>query len=445
MATPTRAPDVAHDEAQSGAAFSPAYANYVLGVMFLAYVFNFIDRQIISILLEPIKKDLGVSDTAMGFLTGTAFAIFYATLGVPIARWADVWVRRSIIALGTALWSAMTVASGYAQSFLQMSLARIGVGVGEAALSPPAHSLLADYFPVERRATALGVYSMGIHIGILFGVLAGGWLEEYWGWRMAFVVVGLPGLLIAALVRWTVREPVRGGVERRSAATSDDVPAVSEVARFLWSLRSFRHLSFATGLVAFAGYSFATWAPTFLRRVHDMSGSELGTKYGVVLGVGGAIGSVLAGLLADRLGKRDLRWWLWVPAVAAIGPLPFVLGFYYHSDPDWALAILFPGLIIAAMYQGPVFSTVQTLVKVRMRAVASGILLFVINIIGLGLGPQSVGLLNDHVFDGYGDEAIRYSLALVFIVMGSWAALHYVLGARALRDDLRAREGARAA
>jgi MFS family permease len=374
----------------------------------------------------------------MGFLTGPAFAIFYATPGVPIARWADVWVRRSIIAIGTAVWSGFTAGSGLAQSFAQMAFARIGVGVGEAALSPPAHSLLADYFPVKRRATALGIYSMGIHIGILFGVLAGGWLEEFWGWRMAFVVVGLPGLLIAALVRWTVKEPPRGAQERDRSQQDADVPSVSEVVRFLWSRRSFRHLSFATGLLAFAGYSFATWAPTFLRRVHDMSGGELGTKYGLVLGIGGAIGSVLAGLLADRLGRQDLRWWLWVPSIAAAAPIPFVLGFFFQPDANLALVLLFPGLVLAAMYQGPVFSTVQTLVHVRMRAVASGILLFVINIIGLGLGPQSVGLLNDYVFVDYGDEAIRYSLTVVFLVMGIWAAIHFLLGARALREDLRA-------
>lgn len=417
---------------------SPAYANYVLAVMFLAYVFNFIDRQIISILLEPIKEDLGVTDTAMGFLTGTAFAMFYATLGIPIARWADVWVRRSIIAIGTAIWSVMTAASGLAQNFLQMSIARIGVGVGEAALSPPAHSLLADYFPVERRATALGIYSMGIHIGILFGVIAGGWLEEFWGWRMAFVVVGLPGLLIAALVRFTVREPPRGGQEKTAQPEQADVPGIREVIDFLWSLRSFRHLSFATGLCAFAGYSFVTWAPTFLRRVHEVSGSEL-TSYGLVLGIGGAIGSVLAGVLADRLGKRDLRWWLWVPAFAAAAPIPFVLGFFSNSELNIGLTLLFPGLILAAMYQGPVFSTVQTLVHVRMRAVASGILLFVINIIGLALGPPTVGLLNDYVFSSYGDEAIRYSMPIVYLVMGTWAAIHFVLGARALRADLESR------
>ena len=421
---------------------SPAYANYVLAVMFLAYVFNFIDRQIVAILLEPIKQDLDVSDTAMGFLTGTAFALFYATLGIPIARWADVWVRRSIIALGTAVWSAFTVASGQVNNFTQMALARIGVGVGEAALSPPAHSLLADYFPVERRATALGIYSMGIHIGILFGVVAGGWLEEFWGWRMAFVVVGAPGLLIAALVRWTVREPKRGGQEATPAKPQDegDVPSVREVVGFLWSLKSFRHLAFATSLCAFAGYSFVNWAPTFLRRVHDMSGGELGTKFGLVLGIAGAIGSVLAGVLADRFGKKDLRWWLWVPAFAGAGPIPFVLAFFAVDNPDLGLALVFPGLIVGAMYQGPVFSTVQTLVHVRMRAVASGILLFVINIIGLGLGPQSVGILNDFVFSDYGDEAIRYSMPLIFGVTGVWAAVHFVIGARTLRTDLAAKD-----
>ena len=241
---------------------SPAYANYVLAVLFIAYVFNFVDRQIISILLQPIKEDLGVSDSAMGFLTGTAFALFYAPLGIPIARLADTRVRRTIIAIGTALWSAMTAASGLAQNFAQMALARVGVGIGEAALSPPAHSLLADYFPVERRATALSIYSMGIHIGILFGVLAGGWLEEYWGWRSAFVVVGLPGLLVAALVQFTIREPVRGAQEPGGLPAATELPSVREVLEALWAMRAFRFLSFAAALSAFSGYAFTTWAPT---------------------------------------------------------------------------------------------------------------------------------------------------------------------------------------
>jgi MFS family permease len=332
----------------------------------------------------------------------------------------------------------MTALSGAAQTFAQMAAARVGVGVGEAALSPPAHSLISDYFPPERRATALSIYAMGIHLGILFGVVAGGWLEEYWGWRRAFVVVGLPGILLAVLVQLSVREPARGGSERRAAA--EPVPPVRDVFRFLWSLRSFRHLSFATGLVAFGGYAFANWAPTFLRRVHDMSGGELGTKYGIALGVGGVIGSAVAGVLADRLGRADPRWWLWVPAIATVGPAPFLLAFFFHGDVDAALAWLFPGLVVAAFYQGPVFSTVQTLVKLRMRSVASGILLFIINIIGLALGPPSVGVLNDYVFADRGPEAVRFSLVSVLLLTGFWALAHYLLAARTLRADLRAKE-----
>jgi len=422
---------VTETEGEGDAQPSPRYSNYVLGVLFLAYVFNFIDRQIPAILLVPIQDDLGVSDAQMGLLTGTAFALFYATLGIPIARLADVWNRRNIIAIGLALWSLMTAASGLARSFGQLALARIGVGVGEAALSPPAHSLIADYFPPERRATALGIYSMGIHIGILFGVLAGGWLQEFWGWRTAFIVVGLPGLLLSVVLWLTVREPPRA-VGTGAAAS----PSVGEVIRELGAIPSFRHLSFATGLTAFGGYAFANWAPAFLMRVHAMSPGELGTKYGLVLGIGGAIGSVLAGVLADRLGRRDVRFWLWIPALATVAPLPFLVGFYTLGATNLALTALFPGLLLSAMYQGPVFSTVQTLAKPRMRAVASGVLLFVINIIGLGLGPPTVGLLNDTVFAAQGDAAVGSSLLLVGVVMGLWGCVHYLLAARTLRADL---------
>ena len=419
--------------------FRPAYANYVLGLLFLAYVVNFIDRQILSILLEPIKEEFGVSDTAMGFLTGTAFAIFYAAAGIPIARWADGWVRRSIIALGLAVWSGFTAASGLARSFAQLAAARIGVGVGEAALSPPAHSLLADYFPPERRATALGIYSMGIHVGILFGLTLGGMLEEAFGWRRAFFVVGLPGLVLALIVRLTVREPVRGATERRSTVSENaEIPTAAEVLRFLWARKSFRHLAFATGLTAFSGYAFATWGPTFLRRVHEMGGAEAGRSLGLAIGLSGAIGSVLAGVIADRLSRRDVRWYLWVPAVAAIGPLPFMLFFYFHGDPNLGLMVLFPGLMLGAMWQGPVFSIVQSMAPLRMRSVASAILLFIINMIGLALGPQAVGLLNDTVFASHGEEAIRYSMAWVGGVMGVWALVHFLLASRTLEEDLRA-------
>ncbi|MDX1650772.1 MAG: MFS transporter, partial [Myxococcota bacterium] len=373
---PAPAPEAAGRE-------SKAYANYVLGLLFVVYVFNFVDRQIMSILLEPIKQDLGASDSQMGFLTGFAFALFYTTAGLPIARFADRSVRRSVIAAGLAVWSGMTAASGLARSFAQLAAARVMVGVGEAACSPPAHSLLADYFPPHRRATALSIYAMGIHVGILVGLVVGGWLNDLYGWRVAFYVVGLPGLLLAVVVRLTVREPRRGLSE--GAAEEAEVPTTREVFDFLWKLRSFRHLSIASALTAFAGYGVATWGPAFLVRVHGISTTEVGMKLGILLGTAGAAGSILAGFVVDALSKRDARWALRVPAVAAIVSLPFALLFLFWPQVDAALIFAFPAFLVGAMWQGPIFSVTQTLARLRMRSVASAILLFIINLIGLGM------------------------------------------------------------
>ncbi|MDX1649830.1 MAG: MFS transporter, partial [Myxococcota bacterium] len=317
-------------------------------------------------------------------------------------------------------------------------LARFGVGLGEAACSPPAHSLLADYFPPSRRASALSIYAMGIHVGILVGLVVGGWVSENYGWRTAFYVVGLPGVLLALLVRLTVREPRRGASE--GADEDEVVPSTREVFDFLWRLRSFRHLSIASALTAFAGYGVATWSPPFLERVHDMARAEVGVKLGVLLGTSGAAGSLLAGFVVDALSRRDTRWALRVPAIAAVLTLPFALLFLFWPDVDEALLFAFPAFLIGAMWQGPIFSVVQTLAKLRMRSVASAILLFIINLIGLGLGPWGVGILNDTVFRSFGEEAVRWSLASVIVVMNLWAMLHFALGARTLREDLRARE-----
>ncbi len=409
------------------------YANYVLGVLFFVYVFNFIDRQILAILLEDIKLELGVSDSAMGFLTGFAFALFYTFAGIPIARWADVGVRRSIIAMGLTLWSVMTAASGLVRNFPELLLARIGVGVGEAAGSPPAHSIIADYFPPERRATALSLYNMGISFGILFGFLVGGWINEYFGWRLAFFVVGLPGLALALVVRFTVREPVRGASE--GVVEVEDPEPVMKVFAFMWSLRSFRHLAIAGGLQAFSGYGFAQWAPTFLRRVHDLGSGETGTYLGLILGFGGAAGSVLGGVLADRLGRRDARWYMWVPAISCILVVPFIVGFLLIDSLTLSLISYIPGVLLSAMWLGPVIASAQALVKLRMRAVASAILFFILNLIGLGLGPQAVGVLNDLLASNFGDEAVRYSLLLANLTT-AWAAVHFALAARHFRADM---------
>jgi MFS family permease len=412
---------------------SPAYARYVLGLLFVVYVFNFVDRQILSILLEPIKADLGVSDSAMGFLTGIAFALFYTVTGLPIARLADRRSRTAIIAIGLATWSAMTAASGRAPPVGPRGAARRGVGIGEAACTPPAHSLLADYFPPQRRATALAVYGMGIHVGILFGFLVGGWMNELFGWRQAFFVVGLPGLALAVVVALTVREPERGAFDGGSIA-SHPVPG-REALRELRRLRSWRHMAFGAGLHSFAGYGLAGWGPTFLARVHHMGSAEIGTWLGLITGIGGAIGAIVGGVLGDRLGRHDARWSLWVPAIASTLEVPLLLVFLLAPSRSMALAAALPGILAGAVWLGPIFAATQNLVRPALRAFTSAVTLFIVNLIGLGLGPQAVGVLNDVLAGRFGADAVRYSLCLVGLT-NLWAALHFALAARTFREEL---------
>ncbi|MEK9890793.1 MAG: MFS transporter, partial [Gammaproteobacteria bacterium] len=341
--------------------FSPAVRNYALGVLVVVYTFNFIDRQILSILLEPIKQDLGLSDSALGMLTGFAFALFYATLGIPIARFADRSNRRNLIAWALAIWSAMTAVSGLAQNFWHLLLARIGVGVGEAGCSPPAHSMLADYFPKENRATALGIYSLGIPFGILFGFIAGGWLNEFFGWRVAFFIVGVPGLLLAILVRFTLREPPRGMAEGRVA--DEEQPTIMETFRFLWSKRSFRHMAVGGGLTAFVGYGVITWVPSFLIRSYGMNTGDVGTYLGLILGIPGGIGIALGGYLADRYGARDTRWYLWIVSVALIASTPLFFGVYLSNTAFASLMFLILPILLGNFYQATTFSQTQGLVS----------------------------------------------------------------------------------
>ncbi|HJY80389.1 MAG TPA: MFS transporter, partial [Candidatus Binatia bacterium] len=414
------------------------------GLLVVVNVFNYLDRQILSILLEPIKRDLQLSDTALGFLTGIAFAIFYTFAGIPIARWADRGVRRTIMALGLTVWSGMTALTGLAQTFAQLALARIGVGIGEAACTPPAHSLLSDYFPPERRGTALSILALGVPFGIMLGYLAGGLVNQYFGWRRAFFVMGLPGLMLALVLRLTLREPPRGYSEglHTSGLPIASEP-ISEVLRFLWQLRSFRHLSLAAALYAFCGYGSLAFVPAFMMRVHGMTNTaELGLWLGLISGVFLGIGTFLGGTLSDRLAARrkDMRWYLWLSAGAPLLGIPFTFLFYLWPEGRMALLLSIPGSILNPMWLGPTGAMTQGLVKLRMRAIAPAILLFIINIIGLGLGPQTVGLISDLLTPIYGKEAIRYALLFVVVPGSVWGAIHYLLAARTLREDLAAKE-----
>jgi MFS family permease len=405
-------------------------ANYVLWLLTAVYVVNFVDRQILSILMPSIQRDLHLTDTQLGLLGGVAFAIFYATLGIPIGRLADRWSRKGVISISLVLWSGMTALCGLASGFTQLLIARVGVGVGEAGGSPPAHTLISEYFPAERRGTALSIFSLGVPIGILIGFLAGGWIDEFFGWRRAFLVVGLPGIVLSAVVALTLRERPRSSAE-------GDIPSTREVFRYLLSLPSFRHAAFASGLYAFVGYAVVGWAPMFLQRSHDMTSGPIGTWLALIIGLGGALGTLLGGRLADHFGVRDRRAYALVPALALVAAYPAGFVIYLSDQTTLVLLMLSLPVVFGSMYQGPTFSLVQGLAPPAMRSTAAAVLLFFINIIGMGLGPSTVGILSDQLNDRFGDDSLRYAM-LIVSTLYLWAGLHFWLASRSLRRDLAA-------
>ncbi|MCE9651228.1 MAG: MFS transporter [Parvibaculum sp.] len=415
--------------------FTPAYRTYALTVLMLAYTANYVDRQILAILLQPIKLDLGLSDTQLGFLSGLTFAIFYATLGVPIAMWADRSNRRNIITLALTIFSGMTVVCGFVTSFAQLALARIGVGVGEAGSSPPAHSMIADMFPPEKRASAMGFYSLGINLGILIGFLVGGWVSQWYGWRVAFFIVGAPGLIIALLVRFTLKEPQRGHADGLTSQGEAAAPRVGEVFSLLWSQKSFRHISFGAALAAIGGYAGVNWLPAFLARSFEMSPGAIGTSLALIIGIAGGAGTYFTGYFADRLGKRDIRWNVWVFCIVGGLCFPFSAAMYLSGDKVMALIFFVYPAFAGAAYVAPALAMTQALVTVRMRAQASAILFLILNLIGMGLGPQLAGILSDLYNPAYGQESLRYSLLTISVVW-IWSAFHFLLAARTLKDDI---------
>ncbi|GAB5413527.1 MAG: MFS transporter [Congregibacter sp.] len=413
---------------------SSGAAWYALVLLTIVYSFNFIDRQLLAILQESIKAELMLSDSQLGLLTGFAFAIFYVTAGIPIARWADRGNRRNIVSLSLFIWSFMTALSGYVQNFGHLLMARIGVGVGEAGGSPPSHSIISDIFPPNRRASAIGFYSMGVSIGILFGFLAGGWLNEFFGWRTAFLVVGVPGIILAIVLRFTLKEPIRG-LHDGGNVNPEPVP-FKDVLGVLWTRRSFRHLALGAGLNAFCGYATANWTASFMIRTHQMSTGELGTWLAAIIGVGGAIGVFGGGLLADRLSSRDQRWYAWLPSVCGFLIVPFMVAIYLVDNAYAALSLsIIPGLLFQ-VYLGNTIATTHAIVGPRMRATASAMLFLIINIIGLGGGPWVVGMLSDMLAPSLGSESLRYAMLYALPPVMTWSAIHYWLAARNLREDI---------
>lgn len=419
--------------ADERAPISNKVAGYGLFMLTLVYAFNFVDRQILVILQEPIKNEMGLSDAQLGLLSGFSFALVYITAGIPIAYYADRSNRRNIITVALAVWSGMTALSGLAQNYTQLLLARIGVGIGEAGGSPPAHSMISDYYPPEKRATAMAIYTTGVHLGILMGFVVGGVVSQMFGWRIAFFSVGIPGVLLAVVFFFTVREPTRGRWDTED--TNVHKPSFKETMAHLSSVRTFWYVALGAGMTSFAGYGNGNFAPSFLMRNHGFSVGEVGVILALLGGGGGMIGTFLGGYLTDRLGVGDRRWYMWFPALAGILAVPLGFPYLLLDNTGVVLVLLFFVTLCLNTYMGPVLATAHALVPASMRAMTSAVLFFILNMIGLGLGPLTVGLLSDFYQASLGADSLRYAMLTVGII-SSLGILFFMLAARHLEADV---------
>jgi MFS family permease len=392
-----------------------------------AYFFSYMDRQILAILQEDIKKELLLSDTQLGLLAGFAFAIFYATLGLPVARWADRSNRVNIIAIALSLWSAMTAVCGLAQNFVQLLLARIGVGIGEAGSSPPSHSIIADLYPPEKRAGAMGIYSLGVVLGAAGGTIIGGTLAHYFGWRVAMFAVGIPGILLAIIIKLFVVEPRRGLSDPSHVpAAQGAMPGFGEGFRSLFANRAAVHLVMGVTITSLIGYGHTAFGPSFLIRTIGLTKIEIASIVAPVGAVCGTLSAVLGGWLANKAAERwGLHSQAWLVLVMKGVGLPLSFLFFASSDPFIAVPIYWASLILVNSYLGPTFALIQGLAPLRMRALWAAVTLLVINLIGLGLGPTMIGVISDALKPSYGDaEALRLAM-LTFAAATPWALFHY--------------------
>ncbi|OYU03512.1 MAG: MFS transporter [Sphingomonadaceae bacterium PASS1] len=387
----------------------------MLFALLIVYILNFLDRQIVNILAEPIKGELGLSDTQLGLLAGPAFAVFYAVLGIPIARYADnaktnrVW----LISICLAIWSAMTAICGFAQSFAQLALARIGVGVGEAGCTPAAHSLIADSVPPEKRSSAIAFFGLGIPIGGLLGLIIGGVVNDQYGWRIALMLVGAPGLLLAFVLPFLIRDPRRCADSAHFNTAESPVKAklsIKDAVREVFASKAYLYVFIAASFTAFLSYGKGLWTISFFIRSHGLSTTEAGLAMAVALGISGIIGTWLGGKMADVFGKSDKRHILTLPAIGMAIAAPILFAGYWAEDWRVAVALLILPTILNSAYYGPAYGCVQGLVRPEARAIAASLVVFGQNLIGLGMGPLLFGVLSDWLQPMAGDESVRWVL-----------------------------------
>jgi predicted MFS family arabinose efflux permease len=414
----------------AGAHHATGYRRYVLLVLCAIYAVNYIDRQVVAILLEPIKAEFGVSDSLLGLLSGPAFALFYATMGIPIAIAADRRSRVRIVSICLALFSVTTLLCGLAMQFWQLLAARVLTGVGEAGTGPASQSIISDLYPPSERATAQATYAVGVNLGVIVAFFGGGWIVHNYGWRYAFLAAAAPGLLLALLASLTIREPQRSG-----STSSAPTPTFRECLDILRRLRSYRYIVFGTAMSAFAGYGMAAFIPAFLMRSHGLDAAQIGMLFALVVGIGGGFGTYLSGALADRMSRRDVRWNMYVPMIAALVSLPCWPVFLLSDSLAVTIAAVMIPVALSVVFIGPCVATIQTLAPTRIRARAAAIQLFIGNLIGLGLGPQVVGITSDLLAPVAGRNSLRYALG-VGAVASCFAVWSYWMASRNLQVDL---------
>ena len=394
--------------------FSTRYKWFVLLMLTLVGALNYFDRQLIVILQEPIKGELELSDTQLGLMSGLAFALFYCLVGIPIARYADNNNRRNVVGISLTVWSFMTAITGYVGNFFQMLLARIGVGIGEAGGTPSSQAMISDYFPKEKRATAFSIYAMSVYIGLFLGFSMGGFLENEVGWRKAFLLLGLPGILFALIFVATVKEPPKGYAD--GGLQPKPQLGLKDSINHLLSIPTYKYILLASGLHSFVGYGFANWIPSFFIRVHEMSVLQVGFWLAISVGLGGGLGAILGGLIVDKLVQKDRRWYLWIGIVSIIITMPFSFYVLLANNGFSAIVCYFIPNVLFSLNMGAIIMVTHGVVNVQMRAMSSAVYYFVLNLIGLGLGPLSVGLVSDWLQPSVGNESLRYALFIVSII-----------------------------
>jgi len=409
---------------------------YVLAILTLVYAFNHVDRQVLVILLEPIRGDLKLEDWHLGLLSGLGFAAVYSTIGIPVALWADRGTRRDIVALSLGVWSFMTVLSGFAQNYWHLLLARMGVGLGEAGGTPPATSMIADLYPPSQRATALGVYTLGIGLGILAGFPLGGYVYELYGWRAAFFVAGAPGLLLAFVVWLTVKEPKRGISEARLDAAR---PTIGQTFKFMLSQPSFMWLLAGCMLICVSANAFLAWTSPLLIRTYQVSVGEVSLALGLLVGGLGGLGAILIGMLCDRLSRRDLRWRPWIILACAVVALPFAWGFLQAGSLQTAYLMNIVPSFVGLIYASIAYTAAQELVGVKMRATASAFTLFCLTLLGIGGGPTLVGFLSSYFASEGPANSLRRSLEIMLLFNAASIACLLMSSLTYRRDAERAR------